>query len=109
MVYRLLGSHVVDRFGVNPTGRNFYDVIDPALVERCHAKPHGIYLHWEFQNQGGAVYDVENVVLPFLDESEMPTFFIGYCEFLEMLEWNGGRMRALAAPTWREFPLFDQA
>jgi len=112
MTYRLVGSHVTDHFGVNPTGKNFYDILSPDLVEKwkrhateCQSTPKGVYLDWVFQNEQGAIYDVENIVLPFLDNEGRVKYFIGYCAFLEMRGWGDEGVKALSAPSWLEFAI----
>jgi len=112
--YRLAGTHIVRHLGLDPTGMNFFDLLPPELLERwvehgrrCMEKPIGLRTLAHLSTEQGTLYEVENLVLPFANDTGKLGFFIGYLEFLEVIGASEHHAGAIQESCWDEIQLFD--
>lgn len=86
IIYRIAGENVTARFGFNPTGANFLELIDASirsavsdttkscLVQRC-----GLYAVYESQYESGLKRMNESLMLPIRKTLNGDVaFFLGY-------------------------------
>ena len=108
--YRLVGAHVRERAGRNLTGQNFYEFVTPGiadkwrdLISRSGSKtPLGVHAMFRLSVESGLQIVGENLVLPFLDETGFPRFYVGYCEITEGVGIGQERLKTSEALSWTE-------
>jgi hypothetical protein len=74
-IYRVAGEHVQQRFGTNPVGRNFYDLLPEGRRESAIRgfnavidKPYGYWAMFQETYDSGLIGQVEGVGVPFLSD-----------------------------------------
>lgn len=112
LYYRLVGTHVVTMFGSDPTGRNLFDIQPPEIAtnwrnyfKQSRESPAWAYALGRMNTEYGSIYEVENAVFPFLDDDGQMTFFIGYCEYLELRAFGPKKGRGVKQTQWKVTPL----
>jgi len=108
--YRLVGAHVRERAGRNLTGQNFYEFVTPGiadkwrdLISRSDSKtPLGVHAMFRLSVESGLQIVGENLVLPFLDETGFPRFYVGYCEITEGVGIGQEQLKSSEALSWTE-------
>lgn len=110
--YRLVGTHVVDNFGLDPTGTNFFEYLPNDIRERwrdyfqrCMKEPAWVYTCGYVNTERGSIYEIENVVFPFKDTNDTITYFIGYCEFLDIKSFGDKKAQGVETTAWHEYRL----
>jgi len=85
-IYRIVGENITSRMGFNPTGKNFFDFIEPETHEETavafHAaltQPSGHYALYENQYESGRRMVTESLMLPIRKNSRADAnYVLGY-------------------------------
>lgn len=69
--YRLVGTLIVERFAMDPTGRNILEITSPNSIEMVHQlfhnllhRPAGAIVHYKNTYTSGKVAPVRSILLP---------------------------------------------
>lgn len=112
--YRLVGTRACERLGMDPTGKNLYEMMDPSIrdtIARSFAetvtRPCGFYGRYENVNTSGRHSAIQSLYLPLKPLPDGTPKVIGMHAPGEMIDYKSPSDSVAIATTITEFTWID--
>ena len=112
--YRLAGTRACERLGMNPTGMNLYEMMDPSIrdtIARSFAeavtRPCGFFGRYENVNTSGRHSSIQSLYLPLKPLPDGTPKIIGMHAPGEMIDYKSPLESAAIATAITEFTWID--
>ncbi|NIJ40510.1 hypothetical protein FHS78_000780 [Parvibaculum indicum] len=112
--YRLVGTRACERLGMDPTGQNLYDMMDPSIrdtIARSFAemvtRPCGFYGRYENVNTAGRRSAIQSLYLPLKPLPDGTPKIIGMHAPGEMIDYGSPAESASIATAITDFTWID--